>query len=140
MFLVESETAAIHGQFRQARELARRAADSARRAQENETAAEYEGHNSVREGLVGLIDLAKEDAQSALATIKGKHGEGFSAIAFALAGDVAGANRAIDDLTKRSRKTLLLDSLSADGSVGPRPKRRKAQAAIVALAAARLMN
>ena len=34
-------------------------------------------------------------------TIKGKHGEGFSAIAFALAGDVANANRAIDDLTKR---------------------------------------
>ncbi|HEY2046907.1 MAG TPA: tetratricopeptide repeat protein [Candidatus Udaeobacter sp.] len=101
MFFVESETAANHGQFGKARELTRRAADSARRAQEKETAAEYEGHNSVREGLVGLMDLAKEDAQSALATIKGKHGEGFSAIAFALAGDVTNANRAIDDLTKR---------------------------------------
>ena len=101
MLFLESETAADHGQFGQARELTRRAADSARRAQEKETAAEYEGHNSVREGLVGLMDLAKEDAQSALATIKGKHGEGFSAIAFALAGDVANANRAIDDLTKR---------------------------------------
>jgi class 3 adenylate cyclase/tetratricopeptide (TPR) repeat protein len=101
MFFLESETAADHGQFGQARELTRRAADSARRAQEKETAAEYEGHNSVREGLVGLMDVAKEDAQSALATIKGKHGEGFSAIAFALAGDVANANRAIDDLTKR---------------------------------------
>jgi predicted Zn-dependent protease len=101
MFFLESETAADHGQFGQARELTRHAADSARRAQEKETAAEYEGHNSVREGLVGLMDLAKEDAQSALATIKGKHGEGFSAIAFALAGDVANANRAIDDLTKR---------------------------------------
>lgn len=101
MFFVESETAADHGQFGQARELTRRAADSARRAQEKETAAEYEGHNAVREGLVGLMDRAKEDAQSALATIKGKHGEGFSAIAFALAGDVGDANRAIDDLTKR---------------------------------------
>ncbi len=47
------------------------------------------------------MDFAKEDAQSALKTIKGKHGEGFSAIAFALAGDAANANRAIDDLTKR---------------------------------------
>jgi tetratricopeptide (TPR) repeat protein len=101
MFFVESETAADHGQFGQARELTRRAADSARRAQEKETAAEYEGHNSVREGLVGLMDFAKEDAQSALAMIKGKHGEGFSAIAFALARDVDNANRAIDDLTKR---------------------------------------
>jgi tetratricopeptide (TPR) repeat protein len=101
MFFVESETAAYHGQFGQARRLARRAGDSARRAQEKETAAEYESHNSVREGLVGLMDFAKEDAQSALTAIKGKHGEGFSAIAFALAGDVANANRAIDDLTKR---------------------------------------
>jgi eukaryotic-like serine/threonine-protein kinase len=101
MFFVESDTAADHGKFGQARELARRAADSARRAQENETAAEYEGHNSVREALVGLADVASTDAQSALSSIKGKHGEGFSAIAFALAGDVADANRAIEDLTKR---------------------------------------
>jgi tetratricopeptide (TPR) repeat protein len=101
MFLVESDTAAHHGQFRQARELTRRAADSARRAQENETAAEYEGHNALREALVGLTDFAKADAQTALSSIKGKHGEGFSAIAFALAGDMANANRAIDDLTKR---------------------------------------
>ncbi len=101
MFFVESETAADHGQFGQARELTRRAADSARRAQENETAAEYQGHNSVREALVGLADVASKDAQSALSSIKGKHGEGFSAIAFALAGDIADANRAIEDLTKR---------------------------------------
>jgi hypothetical protein len=101
MFFVESETAADHGQFRQARELAGRAADSARRAQENETAAEYEGHNAVREALVGLSDYAKADAQTALSAIKGKHGEGFSAIAYALAGDIADASRAIDDLTKR---------------------------------------
>jgi eukaryotic-like serine/threonine-protein kinase len=101
MFFVESETAADHGQFGQARELTRRAADSARRAQEKETAAEYQGHNSLREALVEKTALAKEDAQSALAELKGKHGEGFSAIAFALAGDVADANRCIDDLTKR---------------------------------------
>jgi eukaryotic-like serine/threonine-protein kinase len=101
MFFVESETAANHGQFGQARELTRRAADSARRAQEKETAAEYQGHNSLREALVEKTALAKEDAQAALAEIKGKHGEGFSAIAFALAGDVADANRCIDDLTKR---------------------------------------
>jgi hypothetical protein len=101
MFFVQSDTAADHGQFREARDLTRRAADSARRAQENETAAEYEGHNSLREGLVGLADLAKEDAQSALKVIKGKHGEGFSAIAFALVGDVADANLAMEDLNKR---------------------------------------
>ncbi|HEU0207712.1 MAG TPA: adenylate/guanylate cyclase domain-containing protein [Candidatus Udaeobacter sp.] len=101
MFFVESETAADHGQFGQARELTRRAVDSARRAQENETAAEYEGHNAVREALVGLADLASKDAQSAISSIKGKHGEGFSAIAFALAGDISDANQVIEDLTRR---------------------------------------
>ena len=101
MFFLESETAAYGGQFGKARDLTRRAAESARRAQEKETAAEYQGHNSLREALVGMTDFAKEDAQSALAEIRGKHGEGFSAIAFALTGDVANANRSIDDLTKR---------------------------------------
>ncbi len=101
MFFVESETAANHGQFGQARELTRRAADSARRAQENETAAEYEGHNALREALVGKETWAKEDAESAVTAIKGKHGEGFSAIACALAGDSADADRLIEDLTKR---------------------------------------
>jgi len=101
MFFLESETAAHSGQFGKARDLTRRAADSARRAQEKETAAEYRGHNSLREALVGETALAKEDAQSALAEIKGKHGEGFSAIAFALAGDLTNANQSIDDLTKR---------------------------------------
>ncbi len=43
MFFVESETAADHGQFGQARELARRAADSAQRAQEKETASRIRG-------------------------------------------------------------------------------------------------
>jgi tetratricopeptide (TPR) repeat protein len=101
MFFLESETAAYDGQFGKAHDLARRAADSARRAQEKETAAEYQGHSSLREALVGQPAWAKEDAQSAVAEIKGKHGEGFSAIAFALAGDAANAKRLIDDLTKR---------------------------------------
>jgi class 3 adenylate cyclase/tetratricopeptide (TPR) repeat protein len=45
MFFLESETAAHSGQFGKARDLTRQAADSARRAQEKETAAEYQGHH-----------------------------------------------------------------------------------------------
>jgi len=59
MFFLESETASHKGQFGKARDLTRRAADSARRAQEKETAAEYQGHNSLREALVGKTALAK---------------------------------------------------------------------------------
>ena len=101
MFFLESETAADSGQFNKARDLTRQAADSAQRAQEKETAAEYWGHNSLREALVGKEDWAKEDAQVALSEIKGKHGEGFSAIAYALAGDTASADNLIADLAKR---------------------------------------
>jgi tetratricopeptide (TPR) repeat protein len=101
MLFLESETAACGGEFTKARELTRRAVDSARRAQEKETAAQYEAHNSLREALVGKMTPAKEDAESALTQIRGKHGEGFAATAFALAGDVAEAKRSIDDLAKR---------------------------------------
>jgi tetratricopeptide (TPR) repeat protein/class 3 adenylate cyclase len=131
MFFIESETAADHGQFGQARELTRRAADSARRAQEKETAAEYQGHSALREALVGKDTWAKEDAESAVTQIKGKHGEGFSAIACALAGDSADATRLIDDLTKRfpqntvvqtrylpmARSALALNSGNAEAAI-----------------------
>jgi tetratricopeptide (TPR) repeat protein len=108
MLFLESETAACGGEFTKARELTRRAVDSARRAQEKETAAEYLGHNAVREAIVGNSAVAKEDAQSAIAVINGKNAEGFSAIAFALTGDAANANRLIDDLGKRfSQDTIV---------------------------------
>jgi tetratricopeptide (TPR) repeat protein len=110
MLFLESETAADSGQFNKARDLTRHAADSARRAQESETAAEYQGHNSLREALVGEAAWAKEDAQSAVAEVKGKHGEGFSAVAYALAGDTANANRLIDDLTKRFPQDTVVQS------------------------------
>jgi eukaryotic-like serine/threonine-protein kinase len=101
MLFLESETAACGGEFTKARELTRRAMDSARRAQEKETAAEYLGHNAVKEAIVGNFAVAKEDAQSAIAEINGKNAGGFSAVAFALTGDAANANRLIDDLGKR---------------------------------------
>lgn len=108
MFFLQSETAADAGQFAKARDLTRQAADSARRAQEKETAAEYQAHNALREALAGKTDWAKEDAQSAVAEIKGKHGAGFSAIALALAGDTADANRLINDLGKRFPRDIVV--------------------------------
>jgi len=110
MLFLESETAACGGEFTKARELTRRAVDSARRAQEKETAAEYLGHNAVREAIVGSSAVAKEDSQSAIAEINGKNAEGFSAIAFALTGDAANANRLIDDLGKRFSQDTIVQS------------------------------
>ena len=67
MLDAESDTAAYGGQFAKARELTRRASDSAQRADEKETAAGYEAEAAVREALVGNMSLAKQQAQAALA-------------------------------------------------------------------------
>ena len=62
MFYYQSDTAAYSGHFTQARELTRRAADSAQRADKKETAAAYEAEAAMREALVGNLDLAKRQA------------------------------------------------------------------------------
>jgi len=100
ILFLESETAADGGEFSKSRELSRRAADSAQRAGEEETAAEYLGHASVREALVGNLDWAKQDAKAAMMRANSRQGNAFSAIALALAGDSAQAARLSDDLRK----------------------------------------
>jgi eukaryotic-like serine/threonine-protein kinase len=100
MLFLESETAAYNGEFAKSRELTRRAADSAERTNQNETAAEYMGHSAVREALVGNMDAAKQDAKVSTLRSDSRQGNAFSAIALALAGDSAQAARISDDLRK----------------------------------------
>ncbi len=101
MLYAESDTAANAGQFAKARELTRRASDSAQRADERETAAAYEAEAAVREALVGNSSQAKQGAKAALALSTGRDVEAVSAIALALAGDFAQAMRMASDLAKR---------------------------------------
>jgi eukaryotic-like serine/threonine-protein kinase len=101
ILFLESETAAYYGEFAKSRELTRRAADSAQRANEKEAAAEYKSHSAVREALAGDMPSAKRDAQAALALAAGRQVEGFSAVALGLAGDSAQAERLAADLGKR---------------------------------------
>jgi eukaryotic-like serine/threonine-protein kinase len=96
-----SYTAAYAGQFGKARELTQRAVDSAIRADEKETAGLYEAQAAVHEALGGNLTLAKQQAQSALQLSNGRDVQGWSAVAFALAGDSAQATRLADDLAKR---------------------------------------
>ena len=102
ILFLESETAAYNGEFAKSRELTRRAADSAERTNENETAAEYLGHSAVREALVGNMDAAKQDAKTSILRSDSRQGNAYSAIALALAGDSAQAARLSDDLRKNS--------------------------------------
>ncbi len=100
ILFLKSETAAYNGEFAKSRELTRRAADSAERTNESETAAEYLGHSAVREALVGNMDAAKQDARTSILRSDSRQGDAYSAIALALAGDSAQAARLFDDLRK----------------------------------------
>ena len=76
MLYLKSDTAAYGGEFAKARELTRRAVDSAQRADEKEVAAGYKAEAAIREALVGNIALAKQQAQAALALANGRDLEG----------------------------------------------------------------
>jgi serine/threonine protein kinase/Flp pilus assembly protein TadD len=101
MLDVESDTAAYGGQFAKARELTRRASDSAQRADEKETAAGYEAEAALREALVGNMSQAKQQAQAALALSTSTYVEAGSAFALGLAGDAPQATRLAADVAKR---------------------------------------
>ena len=97
----ESDSAAYAGQFSKARELTRRASESAQRADEKETAASYEAEAAVREAVAGNMSLAKQQAQAAVALSTGRDVEAISAVALGLAGDAARATRLAADLARR---------------------------------------
>jgi len=101
ILFLQSETAAYNGEFAKSRDLAHRAADSALRTDEKETAAEYQAHASVRDAFVGNIDVAKKEAQAALALSNSWEAESLSAITFGLVGDSAQSERLPADLNKR---------------------------------------
>ena len=96
----ESDIAAYGGQFARARELTRRAAESAQRADEKEAAAEYVVESGIREALVGNVALGKQQARDALTLSKGRDVEGMAALAMVLTGDAAAGNRLAGDLGK----------------------------------------
>jgi eukaryotic-like serine/threonine-protein kinase len=101
MLFLESESAASYGKFAQSRELTMNAVDSALRAKETETPAEYLAHTAIREALVGNAAFAKQQEQAALKLSSGKRVTSFAAIALALAGDAPQSTQLVDDLAKR---------------------------------------
>jgi tetratricopeptide (TPR) repeat protein/predicted Ser/Thr protein kinase len=111
ILFLQSETATYHGEFAKSRELTGRAASSALRTDEKETAAEYQAHAAVRDALVKNVDVAKKEAQAALALSNGWEAEGLSAIALGLAGDSAQSERLAADLGKRFPENTTVQSI-----------------------------
>jgi tetratricopeptide (TPR) repeat protein len=140
MLYFESDTAAYAGEFVKARELTRRAAESARRADEKETAAAYEAEGALREALVGNRGLARQQAQAALALSDGRDVDAISAMALGLGGESAEAMRLAHNLSQRFPKNTIVQSeylpmIHAGDILGGNPS-KDANKAIDALAAA----
>ena len=97
----EGDTAAYSGRLREARELSRRAMDSAERAEEKETAATYAARSGLREALFGNAAEARQQVASALGLATGRDVNWTGTLALALAGDAVRAQTMADDLGKR---------------------------------------
>jgi DNA-binding winged helix-turn-helix (wHTH) protein len=107
---LEADTAAYSGRLRQARELTRRAVDSARRAEETEVVADYEANTTLSEALLGNSAEDRVHAADELDSSKGSAVQFLVALAMAFAGDAKRAGTIADDLDNRFRENTLVQS------------------------------
>ncbi len=101
LLALEADTAAYFGHLGRAREFSRRAADSAERAGEKETAATYYAVSALREALFGDAYKARKQAATARRHSTGRDLDYGAALALAYAGDANHAQALADDLDKR---------------------------------------
>ena len=105
-----SDTAAYSGQLAAARELSRRAMDSAERAGETEVAATYYAMSALREALFGHADEARRRATLALEHSPGIDAQYGAALALAYAGDAARAQALTTALGRRFPEATIVQS------------------------------
>jgi eukaryotic-like serine/threonine-protein kinase len=94
----QSDTEAYYGHLAKARELSRRAAESARQAGAKERAALWQANGALREVEFGNSASAREETTAALALTPGRGIEALAAMALARSGDVAGAQKLANKL------------------------------------------
>jgi eukaryotic-like serine/threonine-protein kinase len=98
---LEADTAAYTGRLGEARKFSRRAAASAERAEEKETAAGYEADAALQEALFGNAAETRQWATAAVALSAARDVHYGAALALALVGDAARAQALTGDLGKR---------------------------------------
>jgi len=97
----EADTAAYFGRLREAKELTRRAMESAERAGRKEKAASFSATSGLREALFGNAEEARGRATLAMEYSAGVDVQYGSALALAYAGDTGRAQDLTDGLDKR---------------------------------------
>ena len=103
----QADTQAWYGKLKNARELTRRAMDSAEHNDAKETAAFYQAESALREVEMGNREQARADANAALKLAPNRDAKTMAGLALARAGDTAGAEKLAAELDK----TFPLDTL-----------------------------
>ena len=97
----QSDTEAFSGHLGKARDFSRRAVESARRADEKETAAGWQMNGALREAEFGNAAQARNEAASALALASTRDVQILAALALARVGDSGRAQKMADELEKQ---------------------------------------
>src|SRR5713226_1061861 len=108
LFALEADTAAYFGHLGKAREFSRRAADSAEREGQKETAAGYYAVSALREALFGDPAKTRQDATVAKGRSSGRDMDYGVALALAYAGDASQTQAFADDLSKRFPEDIVV--------------------------------
>ncbi len=99
-FSNQGDTEAYFGRLNKARELSRRAVESARHNDAKETAALWQSNAALREAEFGNAAAARQQADAALALASSRDIETLSALAYARSGDASRAQAVADKLNK----------------------------------------
>ena len=97
----QADTDAWYGKLKNARELTRRAVDSAEHNDAKETAANYRAAAALREVESGNREQARADADAALKLAKNRDVQAIAALAMARAGDTAAAEKLAAELDQK---------------------------------------
>jgi serine/threonine protein kinase/tetratricopeptide (TPR) repeat protein len=100
MFNSHADTQAYYGRLGKARDLARRASDSAVRSDAKETGAQWLVYQGLREAEVGNVTAARQGVARALALAPGRDVKVLSALALARSGETAQSRTILEALQK----------------------------------------
>jgi tetratricopeptide (TPR) repeat protein len=100
LLATQADTQAWYGKLKDARELTRRAIDSAEHNDAKETAAFYQAESALREVEAGNLEAARDGANAAMKLAPNHDVRAMTALALARAGDTAAAEKLASELDK----------------------------------------
>ena len=100
LLAAQADTQAWYGKMKNARDLTRRAMDSAEHNDAKETAASYQAESALREVEAGNREQARVEANAAMKLAANQDVQAMAALALARAGDTPGAEKLAADLDK----------------------------------------